>query len=870
MSGVLNLFDLLAHMKANIALIRSPSLSAQLSQQLRGLHDQMLLYRLRHERGEDMQKEAHSVYREMQLFDQTITKHLKAQNEHERLLNLVNFKPNNNNSNHNHNHSNLLVKPIPTTLLQQQQHAFQQQQHYHSNQQPLNGLSTLHYNQHQHTNGHGAAIEVIDIEQDGRRDGEKEARKEKKRKRKEGRDRTAEEDDERRARKKKRRETEDTEARERRKRKKDKHKARQARKKAHEKQEREKDKKRRKKHKHKHQHHNGHATPASSSSSSSSSSSASSSSASDSSDASSDDEPLSKKRTPLAAADREQTVQALIASMHSKREQKQKKEAKDSSRKRQLTEPEAMPAATLTSADTPAIAAITTSYRPPAFNVMDFAEAFQHITPPPTMPTPFPPPTANASAVGQLICPPQRHSTQPLPSRADDDAGVIQRSALLSAFSFAPSSVRRIMQGAMPADGECSEEAVQLVVQSVCQFIAYITDEAETDIEMVDEKEEAVVEELDEDELPLSHSLRLPLPDRERAKASRTDSLGTVPSADIPHAQSNSAEITSEKVLTALLRLGYDDYAVLSAHHLQRYRREQQQLNSPLSPLPRVTGRGGGSSKEALPTNLSSSYLLDNAHRIDMSAFLPSIPRHPVSDPRIELSVSSSTLSALPSSSTSSSSTHVSKAVTQSHKPKRSAPASAATSAQSSPSTTPRSATDKPAKRPYTKKAQHPVDPTASGVPSPAAKKPRFDPTDPFVSEASLAKSAQSKAAWAKKRALMETGLTREEATERLKAEAAAEKEEARRLRMEQKAAKSKKVKQPKQQRLLHQPQQPQQQQQAQQTIVQVVSDERERKDEQEDEPMAVRDVAMTDGSVDAASVAAPIAEESRVTMAAL
>ena len=34
--------------------------------------------------------------------------------------------------------------------------------------------------------------------------------------------------------------------------------------------------------------------------------------------------------------------------------------------------------------------------------------------------------------------------------------------------------------------------------------------------------------------------------------------------------------ITTEKVLEALLRLGFDDYAILCARHVQLYREQQQ------------------------------------------------------------------------------------------------------------------------------------------------------------------------------------------------------------------------------------------------------------------------------------------------------
>ena len=765
-NGVLNLFDLLEHMRSNIARIRSPILSAQLGQQLKGLHDQMLRYRMRHEQGEDMNREAHIVYREMRQFDDQISKNLTAQNEHAQLLNLVNFKaPANHTPTATANSgSHHVIKPIPTTLLQQQ-HSFQAQ----PPQQQPNGISL----QHLHTNGHSGAV-AAEVEREKGKEREKEAKKEKKRKRKESKDRTTEEDEERRARKKKRRESEDTEARERRKRKKEKRKAREARKLAQEK-ERAKEKKR-KKHKAKQQQQNGHGD---------SSSSSSSSSASDSSDESSDNDSSGKKsvgrgkKTQLSSSEKEQTVQALIATLHSKREMKKKKKgSKDTNSSQQLTEQDATPAASVVvAAAIPAITAITTSYRPPPFTISEFADAFRHLTPTqPTLPAPFPRP---AAITGQLICPPKRQAVH-VPPRADDDRVVQQHSALLSTFTFSPAAVRAIMQRAMPAYGECSEEAVQLVTQSVCQFVAYITDEAESDIHMDDEEDttqplqsasDVMDEHLSEDELPLSRSLRPPPLENERGEQ-KEQSIEPPSRTAVPESASSSSsssdEISSEKVLDALLRLGYDDYAVLSAHHIQRYRRQQQQPGGLLSPVPRVRTEGGETVKEELPVNLSSSYLLANAHRVDMSRFLPSIPRHPVSDPRIELSVSTSTIALLPSASYSSFS--LSTSTSQLHKAK--------IAAASTPST-PTSARqpDSPAvKKPSKKRGPKPADPSLP------PKKPKYDPANPATSEASRVKSAVMKAAWSRKHALMKAGLTKQQASEQLRRE----KEDERRARQTQ------------------------------------------------------------------------------------
>ena len=740
-SGVLNLFDLLEHMRLNISRIRLPTLAAQLAQQLQPLHDQMLLYRMRHERGEDMNREAHVVYREMRQFDEQISKHLTAQTEHDRLLSLVNFSPNTLHSNHT---AVNLIKPIASTFLQQQQ---QQQLLL---QQQLNGLN----GQHLHTNGHALGPGLVAFEAERRR--EKEARAEKKRKRREGRERTEEEEADRRARKKKRRETEDAEAREGRKRKKEKRKAREARKEAQEK-ERLKEKKR-KKHKSKHHTQNGHADSFSSGASSSSS-------ASDSSDASSssDDEAGGSKalaggrKTKLSSSEKEQTVQALIASLYNKREAKKKQAAaKDSGRARQPAVESATPAAAFVTAAMPALAALTPSYRPPAFSIADFADAFRNLPTPPAMPAPFPPP---AATTGQLICAPVRQTLHP-PPRADDDRVVLQRSALLSAFAFSPDAVRGIMRRAMPASGECSEEAVQLVTTAVCQFIAYITDEAEADIGTFEEDDVpnppsrspgdgAAVAAMDEDELPLSRSLRPPPLESETGEKKEEQPMETVSTPAATQSNSSSSEISSEKVLDALLRLGYDDYAVLSAYHIQRYRRQQRHSNGPLSPVPRGHPLAAGSTREELPSNLSSSYLLANAHRIDMSRFLPSIPRHPVSDPRIELSVSSSTLASLPSSFTPSPSSH------------SASPASSASSLKKKPRV---------------------VDPSAP------PKKSKGEAG--AVSEAATLRGAQLRASWSKKRALMATGLTREQATERVRRERQEEKRAEKLLRQQQKPQK--------------------------------------------------------------------------------
>ena len=524
-NNVLNLFDLLEHMTANITRIRAPTLSAQLGQQLKGLREQMLQYRTRHEQGEDMNRQAHLVYRSMRQFDEQITKHLTAQDEHDRLLSLVNFKSHTAAAAAGGRAIDHVLKPIPTTLLQQQ--------HYspppHSPQQP-NGISL----QHMHTNGHGAVAAVeVETEKAREEDGEKESRKEKKRRRKENRDRSTEEDEERRARKKKRRDTEDTEARERRKRKKEKRKAREARREAAQEKERQKEKARRKKHKASKHQQNGHL-------SSSSSSSSSSSAASDSSDESSDNESSGRKSAGKGKRkhnDKEQTVQALIATLHGKQgeKKKSKKVGKDGRRLQQTTEHDTTPIATLVTTATPlALAAITTSYRPPAFNLIDFADAFRHLPTPPAMPAPFPRPAATTT--GQLVCPPLRQAVQ-LPQRVDDDGVVRERGVLLERFGFSPAAVRAVMQRAVPADGECSEEAVQLVTQSVCQFIAFITDEAEADIQMAAEDDskqpshpsQAVVEQLDEDELPLSLSLRPPPLENEQGEQSKAESIEQPP-----------------------------------------------------------------------------------------------------------------------------------------------------------------------------------------------------------------------------------------------------------------------------------------------------------------------------------------------------
>ena len=183
----------------------------------------------------------------------------------------------------------------------------------------------------------------------------------------------------------------------------------------------------------------------------------------------------SGKRTQLFSAGKQQTVQALIATLHSKPEKK-KKGGKDNS-----------PVAYRAGAGGHARChhrlchtchrrhhhLVSTAPPSPSATLPTPSATSPPLHPP--WPTPFPPPAT--AATGQLVCPPTRQAVH-LPPRADDDRVVQQRSALLSTFAFSPAVIRSVMQRAMPADGECSEEAVQLVAQSVCQFIAYITDEA--------------------------------------------------------------------------------------------------------------------------------------------------------------------------------------------------------------------------------------------------------------------------------------------------------------------------------------------------------------------------------------------------------
>ena len=239
-----------------------------------------------------------------------------------------------------------------------------------------------------------------------------------------------------------------------------------------------------------------------------------------------------------------------------------------------------------------------------AFHVDDFAEAFAGLR------QSLLPPMGGRAAVHR---PKRRHWADPLP---DDAPAVVERSTLLSSHVFHQSDIIAIMKAAMPVQTTVNMEAAALVTQAVCQFISLITAEAEDSIHPFDTDEPST-----------------PLADTETKEPA--------------HDQAADPTITSEKVLDALLRLGFDDYAVLSARHMQLYR-EQQRLDeaeaanpapmdtedpsaapTPSSSSPPSAAASPRSRPRAwLPATLTASYLIANAQYVDMEKFSPSMPRH--------------------------------------------------------------------------------------------------------------------------------------------------------------------------------------------------------------------------------------------------
>ena len=313
----------------------------------------------------------------------------------------------------------------------------------------------------------------------------------------------------------------------------------------------------------------------------------------------------------------------------------------------------------------------------------------------------------------------------------------------------------------------------------------------------------AVAEYVDEDELPLAYSLRPPLLENKQGEQKRAEPIEPASDTAMAETSSNSDEITSEKVLDALLRLGYDDYAVLSAYHIQvlqaaaaaAVQRPSKSCSTRTSSI--IEGR-------SCPPTCRRPSFWPTPHRIDMSRFLPSIPRHPVSDPRIELSVSSSTLASLPSSSSSSAQPSRQSSPPQAQKVNRRLhllqpfPLQSTTPTPYQQPTTSRSKKNKPSTKdkssPLHQQQQQPVE--ASIVVPSVPKRVKFDPNDPTMSEASRVKSALMKAAWMKKHALMQAGMTAQEASERLRKET----EEARNVPRRQEHVQRKRKKKKKQQ----------------------------------------------------------------------
>ena len=334
----------------------------------------------------------------------------------------------------------------------------------------------------------------------------------------------------------------------------------------------------------------------------------------------------------------------------------------------------------------------------------------------------------------------------PLP---DDAAGVVERSVQLSTLVFHQADIMALMKPAMPLDTAISLDAAALVTQAVCHFIALITAEAEDGVHPFPDDEDG------DEPQPL------------RKVDTSVTSADSLPASTVM--------ISSEKVLDALLRLGFEDYAILSARHIQRHREAQLQQTAAASSeaamdvraTPSTTAVSSSSSSSALtaastqrrhrawlPATLSGSYLLSNAQYIDLDKFSPSVPRHPITDgfkPHLPPTIlTPSPLSPSPKATPSSSAHHSpSNPSTKKRRPstkKRSKPSSS-----SPPSSTPSSA------------------PT-SALSSPSASR-ELAYGGGLDAAALERKKAAATAAWKRRRELMAAGVEYEDITRIMKEE---------------------------------------------------------------------------------------------------
>ena len=332
----------------------------------------------------------------------------------------------------------------------------------------------------------------------------------------------------------------------------------------------------------------------------------------------------------------------------------------------------------------------------------------------------------------------------PLP---DDAPGVVERSTQLSSLVFHQSDIMSMMKRAMPLDTAISMDAAALVTQALCHFIALITAEAEDGVHVFPDDE-------DDDGQPVQEA------------------------APIATSAEQTPVISTEKVLDALLRLGFEDHAILCARHVQRYREEQLQdtaapssdamvdvgeAASSASPSPSSSAAAAPATRSRqrawLPATLSASYLMANAQFIDLDKFSPSIPRHPVTDgfrphlppPLPKFPTSSPSPRATPSSSSTpaNSTTTKRKPSTSRRKPK---------SSSSSPSAT--------------SSAPPSVPPSAVSSLTAASRELAFAPERAAADAAALEKKkSASSQAWKRRKELTAAGLTHEDVTRVMKEE---------------------------------------------------------------------------------------------------